>query len=209
MSAIATPERRLDKHGWDRQTRDTLCGAKWGLQSFRATVSRAGMVQMDDASRRALAAVVSVFLVPFGFIAIFNVWSAIDNLLGAREVSRFIREHRTLVAERLLDPRVHSFSLGHAPRDSATLLIQFDVDDKAAYLMLEADLDDHWRLRSPAVWNIRVRSREDLGNNFGFAAQGMAEIGVFIWRVLMTLLASITLAGTYLFASLRRLRGHH
>jgi len=161
---------------------------------------------MGSVSRLGRAVVVSLLLVPTYFFAILIGWAAIDDILGSLEVSRFIREHQAIVAKRLSNSKVHSFSLGHSPSHSATLLIQFDVDDKPTYLMLEDDLSDHWGLRFPAEWNTHLRSKEDLGNNLGFAAQGIGEVGKAFWRIQVAVIASVTLAWAYLVLAQRRLR---
>ncbi len=163
---------------------------------------------MDYASRRGRAVIVSFLLVPASLFANLLASAALDYILGSLEVARFIREHRPIVAQRLSDPKVHSFSLGHAPGHAATLLIRFDVEDKATYLMLEDDLSDHWDLRFPARWNTHLRSNEDLGNNFGFAAQGISEVVGFLIRILVAAVVSSILAGAYLLLALRRLRAH-
>jgi len=145
--------------------------------------------------------------IPCVFLTTLAVWAAVDNALGAREVSRFLREHRALVARRLTDPRVHSFSLSHDPGHPATLVIRFDVDTKAAYEMLENDLGGIWGLRFPARWETRLRNDEDLGNNFGFAAQGISAVAKFCEEVLTAAAASLLFASAYLAFALRRPRG--
>jgi hypothetical protein len=159
---------------------------------------------MDDATRRGRAVGVSLVLIPVAFFAILFGWGALDHVLGTIEVSRFIREHEAIVARRLTDAKVYSFSLSHAPEHSATLLVRFDVDDKATFLRLEDDLKDHWGLRYPAEWETRLRSEEDLGENYGFAVQGMREVAIFVRRIMISAVASIVLAGTYLAFALGR-----
>lgn len=46
---------------------------------------------------------------------------------------------QSIVNRRLENPKVHSFLLSHLAAQPGTLLIQFDVDDKATYEMLESD----------------------------------------------------------------------
>lgn len=159
---------------------------------------------MDEPSRRALVIVMAIIAIPCVFFIILMGWSMIDYAFGVREVSRFIRDHRAIVAARSADPKVYSFSPSHDPNWPAALLIQFDVEDKATYLMLEEDLSGIWRLRFPARWETHLRSKEDLGNNFGFAAQSIGEAAEFIQRVLIAAVASICLsAGWLVFARLR------
>jgi hypothetical protein len=165
-------------------------------------------VSMSYLSPRERAVTVSLLIVPSAFLAILIVWRVVDVQLGTREVSRFIREHQGIVAQRLKDPKVHSFSLSHAPRNPSTLLIEFDVDDKATYLMLEDDLEKCWGLTFPASWKTRLRSDEDLGNNWGFAAQGIGEV-VKAWMMLeVSAVASVILAIAYLCFALRRLKSY-
>jgi len=163
---------------------------------------------MDYASRRGRAVIVSFLLVPAFFFANLLASAALDYILGSLEVARFIREHRPIVAQRVSDPKVHSFSLGHAPGHAATLLIRFDVEDKATYLMLEDDLSDHWELRFPARWNTHLRGNEDLGNNFGFAAQGISEVVGFLITDPSRRRCVFHPRGAYLLLALRRLRAH-
>ena len=130
---------------------------------------------MKTSSRRRWEISLWLLSVPASFFAVLYVWSAIDTYIGSREVSRFIEAHQKIVAERLTNPKVHSFRLFHEPTHSETLVIQFDVDDKATYLLLENDMNDAWSLRFPAVWQTKLRSGEELGNNIGFAFEGIEE----------------------------------
>jgi hypothetical protein len=86
---------------------------------------------MKSTSWRATAAVVSAFGIPVIFLAILFVWAKIDESLGWREVSEYIRDHQSIIEQRLKNPKVHSFSLARLPSHPGTLLIRFDVYDKA------------------------------------------------------------------------------
>ena len=132
------------------------------------------MVRPSDQRCRAIG--IALISFPCSFFAILLVWSWLESRVGGLEVSQFIREHHTLVAQRLSDPRVHSLSLTHAPEHWGTLLIQFDVDDRATYERLENDLDQSWNLRFTPRWKTDLRSQERLGNNLGFAAAGIGEL---------------------------------
>lgn len=158
---------------------------------------------MDNISRILCTVIVTPFrAIPIG-IAILLGWAKLDLVLGEIEVTQFLREHRRLVAQSLFNPKVHSFSLSHAPDHPATLLIRFDVDDKETYLGLEDRLDEHFGLRFPARWETNLRSKEDLGNNFGIAAQGIGEIMAFFHRIVFTFLAAAFIAGVSVFLTLR------
>lgn len=161
---------------------------------------------MEPKYWRHLLVIIFVFVIPPLFLAIFYGWCEIDAFLGRREVSRFIREHQKLVEQRLHDPKVHAFSLTHDPDQTCALLIRFDVDDKDTYEMLESDLDDIWLMRFPPTWQTNLRSKEELGNNFGYAAWGMNLIGEAIMRVVIAAVAAVVLSGLFLIVSLRRLR---
>jgi transcriptional regulator with XRE-family HTH domain len=82
-------------------------------------------------SRPTFVAVISIILIPVIFLSITSAWNFIDAFLGSREVSRYIKDHQSVVTQRLNDPKVHSFTLEHDPSQWAALLIEFDVDDKA------------------------------------------------------------------------------
>ena len=135
------------------------------------------------------------FAVPCLFAAILFVWNAIDTYLGSREVSRFIRDHEKLVAGRLTNPKVHSFRLLHDPTDAGTLMIEFDVDDKATYELLEKDLLAASSLRFPAVWQTKLRSGEDLGMDLGAAAEGIGRAVSGAGRLFIALVASLAIPG--------------
>jgi hypothetical protein len=158
---------------------------------------------MLSMSRPTLAAVVSVSLVPIVFLGIIIIWAKIDGFLGSREVSRYIRDHQSIVSQRLSDPKVHSFTLTHNPSEWGALLIKFDVDDKATYEMLESDLDDIWDLRFPPWWEFTIRNKEDLGNNWGYAAWGLAELGEGLQRAMIAGLVALAQAGLFILIAVR------
>ena len=104
-----------------------------------------------------------------------------------RAVRDFISKHQKIIEKRLQNPRVHSFSLTPVPGDEATLLIQFDVDDKETFFLLDDDLRDCVELHNLPQWQTVVRSKERLGMDLGSIAQatGMVfEAPVIILRVL-------------------------
>jgi hypothetical protein len=150
-------------------------------------------------------AAIPILAIPLVFIAIIVIWAKVDEFLGYREVSRYIRDHRSLVARRLENPKVHSFSLSHHTSQSGTLLIQIDVDDKATFEMLESDLHDIWGMRFPPQWKTNIRSKEELANNFGYAAWGMAEVGEGLGRLMIAGLASIAQAIFFTGLAVRRI----
>lgn len=156
--------------------------------------------------RQAISLCVSISLVPCFFVGILIVWGIVDRRLGESEVSQFITNHQSLVAEHLSNPKVHSFSLSRVPDCPHILLIQFDVDNKETYLMLEGALDDRFHLRHPAKWKTELRSHEDLGFSPGFAAEGMSEAVKSIEILVDAALGSIALSGLFLVAALIRSR---
>jgi hypothetical protein len=157
---------------------------------------------MQFPSWRTTAAVVSALAVPVIFVGILRICGKIDESLGSREVSRYIRDHQSIVTQRLENPKVHSFSLMHNPSEPGALLIQFDVDDKATYELLESDLDDIWDLRFPPQWKTTLRSKEELANNFGYAAWGFHELGEGLWCMMIAGIASLTPVTLFTFLAL-------
>ena len=143
----------------------------------------AGRTRMQSSSWRTRSALISALAIPVIFVGVLRIWGKIDESLGSREVSQYIRDHQSIVSQRLKNPKVHSFSLTHLPSEPGTLLIQFDVDNKATYEMLEKDLDDIWGMRFPPQWKTTIRSKEELSNNLGYAAWGIGELGEAIGRV--------------------------
>lgn len=146
---------------------------------------------MQTTSWRTTAAVVSALGMPFVFVGILFVWFKIDESLGWREVSQYIRDHQSIVAQCLKNPSVHSLSLSHLPSQTETLLIQFDVDDQATYEMLESDLDDTWHMRFPPQWKTNLRSREKLSRNYSHAGLAFRELGEGMKRMLIAGIASL------------------
>jgi hypothetical protein len=144
---------------------------------------------------------VSLLLPPVLFVAILYGWDLADRCLGYIEVSSFVRNHQAIVAKRLTDPKVHFFSLAHDPHSFGVLSIQFDVDDKATYELLESDLDEFWQLRFPPTWKTNLRSKEDLGKNYGFASLGLREVSEGIQRLQIAAVASICLQLIGLFSA--------
>jgi len=138
-----------------------------------------------------MAAIASVLAAPVVFVGILFIWAKIDESLGSREVSQYIRDHQAIVRQRLENLKVHSFSLSHNPSEPGALLIKFDVDDKAAYELLEADLNDIWEMRFPPQWETTLRSKERLSNNFGYAGLGFRELGEGMTRMMIAGIASL------------------
>jgi uncharacterized membrane protein len=117
-----------------------------------------------------------IAVLPLTFVLVLFIWHEIDRYHGRHEVAEFIVRHSEVVQHRLTDPHVHSFSLKHDPDDPSTLLIEFDVEDKATYHMLEDDLGDWVKLKFIPVWNTTLRSNEDLGNDFGAMGAGIGAV---------------------------------
>jgi hypothetical protein len=161
---------------------------------------------MQSTSWRRVAAIVPALAVPVVFFGILLIWAKIDEFLGSREVSKYILEHQPVVTQRLENPKVHSFSLTHHPMQPGALLIEFDVDDKATYEILESDLDDIWGMRFPPQWETTVRSKERLSNNFGYAAWGIGELYEGLNRIAIAGIASLALAVFTAVLALRRAR---
>jgi len=127
----------------------------------------------------------------FSFFAVLWGWSAIDDLCGRAEVSRFIREHTDLVEARRQHPKVHEFSIQHDPEDFGALLITMDVDDKQTYDMLREDVKASWDLSVPPRMQTNLRSNENLENDFGYAAWGIAMVMTFVLRFIIAVTVSI------------------
>jgi hypothetical protein len=130
---------------------------------------------------------------PITTALILFAWAGVDTALGYREVANYVEDHQQLVQDRLRDPRVHAFSLSHDPEHSGAMLITVDVDDKATFDAIEADLDDIWGMRKPPQWDINVRSKEELGDNLGYAAWGIGLIAMAQMRLLTSIVLSIAL----------------
>ena len=169
--------------------------------------------RMDRAQRRLdrarrIVSIVALLTIPGFFFGIVFCWNWIDTALGTREVSRFIRDHQPLLVSYRAHPRVHSLQLAHKPQAPWNLLISFDVDDKATYEMLEGDfLGRTMGLRFPAHWETNTRSKEELGNNFGFAAQGMGVAVNAIVGLGVAAVMSLVMSCCFLWIALRRLGG--
>ena len=157
---------------------------------------------MQFPSWRTTAAVASALAVPVVFVGILRICGKIDESLGSREVSQYIRDHQSIVTQRLENPKVHSFSLAHKPSEPGTLLIQFDVDDKATHQLLESDLDDIWDMRFPPQWKTTVRSNEDLSNSLGYAGLGFHELGEGLWCMIIAGIASLAPVALFTFLAL-------
>jgi hypothetical protein len=200
--------RRRKRNGLSRTGTDERTGSDRATSSKLETGKIASppisaIAWTQSMSCSTLAAVVSVSLVPIVFLGIIITWAKIDGFLGSREVSRYIKDHQSVVSRRLSDPKVHSFTLTHNPSEWGALLIKFDVDDKATYEMLESDLNDIWNLRSPPQWRTIIRSNERLSNNYGYAALGFRELGEFFQQMLVAGLISLAQASLFIFIAVR------
>lgn len=153
---------------------------------------------------RIVRILLAILWAPVVFLSICVGWGVVDTALASWEVSNYIRHHQTLVAQRLADPRVHAFTLSRDPDAWGTLLIKFDVDDKQTYELLESDLNDIYGMRNPPRWDTIVRSKEDLGNNFGYAAWGMNEVGEAMLVALLAAVAAISWSLTLLVLAICR-----
>ena len=91
-------------------------------------------------------------------------------------VREFIIEHEQLIQKRLQNPKVHSFSLAPAPDDDAVLLIQFDVDDKETFDLLDDDLRESLSLDNLPHWQTILRSDERLGMDLGAISKAMGMV---------------------------------
>lgn len=115
---------------------------------------------MKNVDRRTLAYLPSFLAVPISFFGIVFGWFAFEHFLASRKVSRLLRAHEKLFAKRLTDPKVHSLRISQDASDRGTLVIHFDVDDRATYEMLEADPDGIWSLRFPPRWETTTKTSD-------------------------------------------------
>jgi len=161
---------------------------------------------MSKTSYRRLQALFRALLIfPFALIGILLTWMLIDFTLGSIEVAHFIQVQRPFVARRLADPQVHTYSLRHAPGHWETLQIEIDVENRATFERLETDLEPIYHFRFPPRWNIIVRSREELDNDFGAAAAGIGEVFEFFHGVLISAGLAAATSAVYLVIRLREL----
>lgn len=119
--------------------------------------------------------VVLLLIWPLTFFGVFAVWREVDRFQGRREVRSFIREHEQIVAQRLADPRVHTFTISADPEAPEQLLIQVDVDDLKTFRLIENDVSDWVSLTNAPNYQSNIRSNEDPGNDLGAMAFGMGE----------------------------------
>src|SRR5271165_5533801 len=66
----------------------------------------AGRTCMQYPSWRLWSVLVSVLAIPFIFVGVLYIWATIDESLGSREVSQYIRDHQSIVSQRLKNPKV-------------------------------------------------------------------------------------------------------
>ena len=148
-------------------------------------------------------AVVSGVLV---FFAVGWIPYAIDAVRDRWETARFIESHRQVVVDRLAEPDVHAFAMRRDPENWGGLLIEVDVEDRAAFERLEADLPDAVGLRRLPRWEITVRSGEDLGSDLGGMAEGVAVGYEGIRRLIVALAVGAAAFGLVLVIGLYRRR---
>ena len=157
---------------------------------------------------RVVTPLIAIATWPLCLFAVIQGWAMIDTFRGHREVLEFIDNHHRLVAGRLADSKVHSFSLSYDPKHSGTLLIQFDVEDKETYEMLESDLDAIWGMLFPPRWETNIRSNEELGNNWGYAAGGMGLAMEGMSRLVIAIVLSLIVSAIVLWLGFRS-PNHH
>jgi hypothetical protein len=139
----------------------------------------------------AILAIASALAVPLVFVGVLYVWAEIDKSVASREVSQYIRDHQSILSKRLTNPKVHSFSVTHHPSAPGTLVIQFDVDDKATFELLESDLNDSLDMQFPPHWETNIRSKEKLSDNLSYAAWGMGEAAKALERLGIAAIVSV------------------
>ena len=107
----------------------------------------------------------------------------IDQSVGYREVKEFLENHKQIKDDWLSNPNIHSISFSHDPEMPSRLQIQFDVEDKHTFLMIEDVLfQETLGMTFPPLWKTELRSKERLGMSLGFAGQGIGEAGKGIGR---------------------------
>lgn len=136
---------------------------------------------------------------PATFCFVLWGWGTVDLIRARAEVNTFIAEHEHLVQTLMKHPKVHDFSLRQSPDHSGTLLIQFDVDDKETYELIESELDGIWHLIFPPNWDTNVRSNEDLGNNYGYAAWGLGMAFEGMMRMVIAAATAFVVLGILLW----------
>ena len=146
---------------------------------------------MEAISRTFRSAILSLLAIPVVFLGVLFTWGRIDEWIGSREVSQYIRDHQSIVSRRLKDPKVHTFSLTQDRSQPGTLLIQSDVDDNATFFMLKSDLDHIWGMRFTPKWVTTIRTHETLSDNLGYAARGMAEACEALTRIALAAVVSL------------------
>lgn len=158
---------------------------------------------MRDFFKKLLCLTAVLSTLPLTFFGILLGWRCVDVAVGHRQVTAFIQHHHTLVEEWRANPQIHSVSLSHDLKQPGGLLIQFDVADKQTFLLLEDNLFSSTAgMRIPPRWDTKLRSKEDLGNDWGFAAQGIGEVGkaalrLAIASMISLLVLAVTVWGVY------------
>jgi hypothetical protein len=123
-------------------------------------------------------------------------WRHIEKLRSSNEVDRYILDHREWISTRRLDPSVHELTLSN--RDGV-LNIVVDVEDKRTFDKIEDELADIYSLRFPPKWATMVRSQEELGNNWGYAAWGVGELAIAVSRLCLAFGGSVVFWGIVAF----------
>lgn len=137
---------------------------------------------------------------PVTFVAVVLFWRHVDRVQGQQEVQEFIQSHQAIVAERRKNPRVYAFDVAADQEDDSRLLVEWDVADKETYLMLDDDVSGWINLSQTPTWRCKMRSDEELPNDFGAMAFGIGELGEALFRLkvavaVATLVTLVVLAG--------------
>jgi hypothetical protein len=136
---------------------------------------------------------VAIASIPCTIAGIFFGYNKLEQLRSYYEVPRYIQRHQEFVAECRADPHVHLFSITRDKEHPWTALIEFDVDDRMTYLKIESAIRD-WGLMQRPYFKTKLRSNEDLGNDWGVAAEGMGEAGRALYLFVFATFVSITTA---------------
>jgi hypothetical protein len=62
---------------------------------------------MESLSRTITLALLSLLATPVVFLGVLLTWGQIDKWIGSRAVSRYIRNHQSIVSQRRKNPKVH------------------------------------------------------------------------------------------------------
>lgn len=143
--------------------------------------------------------VVLLLIWPLTFFGVILGWREVDRFQGRRDVATFIREHEQVVAQRLADPRVHTFTISADPEAPEQLLIEVDVEDLKTFRLVENDVSDWVTLTIPPRYQWNIRSGEDPGNDLGMMAAG---IGLAVDGLVRLFLAFIAASVAFLLMTI-------